>query len=133
MKDYFNVSLDKSEIAAQNILALAHLGDSVYELMVRTKICTESGLTNRGMHSETLKYVNAEAQYNAYIKIKDSLTPEETSVFLRGRNAHVRTLPKNADPAKYHAATGLEAVFGALWLQGNHNRLNELFDMIIDT
>jgi ribonuclease-3 family protein len=63
----------------------------------------------------------------------DDLTPEEEAVFLRGRNAHVRTLPKNADPAKYHAATGLEAVFGALWLLGERERLNQLFDMMIDT
>lgn len=131
--DYFDIKLDKQAVNAQSILTLAHLGDSVYELMVRTRLCSISGLTNRAMHIETLKYVCAEAQYNAWQKIRGALTPEEESVFLRGRNAHVRTLPKNADPAKYHAATGLEAVFGALWLLGAHDRLNQLFDMMIDT
>jgi ribonuclease-3 family protein len=131
--DYFGVRLDKQAVNAQSILTLAHLGDSVYELMVRTRLCTAAGLTNRGMHSETLKYVSAEAQYNAWQKIRGAFTPEEEAVFLRGRNAHVRTLPKNADPAKYHAATGLEAVFGALWLLGERERLNQLFDMMIDT
>ena len=131
--DLFDIRRSKTEVTSQSILTLAHLGDSVYELMVRTKLCISTGLTNRDMHIETLKYVNAEAQSNAYQKIKGELTEEEESVFLRGRNAHVRTVPKNADPGKYHTATGLEAVFGFLWLLGERDRLNRLFEMILDT
>lgn len=130
--DYFNISLSKNEVSSQSILALAHLGDCVYELMVRTRICITAGMTNKAMHNETLKFVNADAQYDAYKRIKDILTPEEESIFMRGRNAHVRSAPKNVDPAKYHTATGLEAVFGALWLQGKHERLNELFSIIVN-
>ncbi len=128
--DYFNVSLDKGTILGLSILTLAHIGDSVYELMVRSKLCCGPPLTNRAMHQETLKYVNASSQFEAYLKIQDMLTPEEEAIFMRGRNAHVNTLPKNADPAKYHGATGLESVFGYLWLSGNKSRLNELFEKI---
>lgn len=128
--DYFDVTLDKHALANHSILTLAHLGDSVYELMVRTKLCCGPSLTNRDMHTATLKYVSANGQYDAYLRIKDLLSPEEEAVFKRGRNAHVNTVPKNADPIKYHAATGLESLFGYLWLTGNHLRLNELFEAI---
>lgn len=130
--DYFNINLDRSAVCGQSALALAHLGDAVYELMVRTKICSAHALTNRSMHKETLRYVNAIAQSEAYLLIKDSLTSDEDAIFLRGRNSHINTVPKNADLGKYHAATGLESLFGFLWLTGDHARLNELFDIIID-
>ena len=95
--------------------------------MVRTR--TAYGRhANKAMHNER----NSSTQYDAYKRIKDILTPEEESIFMRGRNAHVRSAPKNVDPAKYHTATGLEAVFGALWLQGKHERLNELFSIIVN-
>lgn len=131
--DYFNINLSDQEIASHSILALAHLGDSVYELMVRTRLLVNADLTNRSMHSETLGYVSSEAQFEAYHKIKDILTPYEAEIFRRGRNAHVRTVPKNAVRVKYHTATGVEALFGALWLAGNHERLNRLFDVIVDS
>ncbi|NLM61262.1 MAG: ribonuclease III [Clostridiales bacterium] len=130
--DYFHVTLSEREVASHSILALAHLGDSVYELMVRTRLLINADLTNRTMHNETLNYVNASAQFEAYQKIKDILTPFEADIFRRGRNARVKTVPRNADRAKYHTATGVEALFGALWLSGNHERLNQLFEIIVD-
>ncbi|MGI6577058.1 MAG: Mini-ribonuclease 3 [Eubacteriales bacterium] len=129
--DYFHVTLNEKEVASHSILALAHLGDSVYELMVRTMLSVKADLTNHSMHSETLNYVSADAQFEAYQKIKDILTPYEADIFRRGRNAHVKTIPKNANRAKYHTATGFEALFGALWLSGSHKRLNQLFEIIV--
>lgn len=131
--DLLNLELPSAQISAQSILTLAHIGDSVFELLVRSHLCVGPPLTNRDMHRATLRYVNAVAQAQAFLKIKAMLTPEEESVFLRGRNAHVHTAPKNCDPADYHTATGLESVFGYLWLSGKKTRLTELFDQIIDS
>jgi ribonuclease-3 family protein len=125
------MALEEKEISSHSILALAHLGDSVYELMVRTWLMASSDLSNQSMHNETLKYVSAEAQFDAYQRLKDNLSDEELDIIRRGRNARTKTIPKNVSHAKYHIATGLEALFGVLWLSGNHTRLNELFDIIV--
>ncbi len=129
--DLFHMALEEKEISSHSILALAHLGDSVYELMVRTWLMASSDLSNQSMHNETLKYVSAEAQFDAYQRLKDNLSDEELDIIRRGRNARTKTIPKNVSHAKYHIATGLEALFGVLWLSGNHTRLNELFDIIV--
>ena len=129
--DCFHMTLDEKEISSHSILALAHLGDSVYELMVRTWLIASANLTNQSMHSETLKFVSAQAQFDAYQRIKDWLSTDEQDIVRRGRNARTKTIPKNVSHAKYHTVTGLEALFGVLWLSGNHSRLNQLFEIIV--
>jgi ribonuclease-3 family protein len=129
--DLFNITQEEREISSHGMLALAHLGDSVYELMVRTWLITSSDLTNQSMHNEALKYVSAEAQFDAFQRIKDILSEEELDIVRRGRNARTKTVPKNVSHAKYHIATGLEALFGVLWLSGKHTRLNTLFEYIV--
>ena len=108
------------------------MGDCVYELMVRSWIISRGRLTSAGLHKDTVKYVSAAAQAEAYAKIAQLLTEEEASVFRRGRNAHVHSVPKNANIAQYHTATGLEALFGWLYLQGKTERLNELFSVMME-
>lgn len=130
--DYFDIKLDRSEINQKNTLAVAHLGDCVYELMVRTRLTINHSFTNKNLHTATLKYVSAHAQSKAYRLIADTLSEEESAVFIRGRNSHVKTVPRNADRGEYHAATGLETLFGYLYLEGRKERLSELFAIIAE-
>ena len=109
-------------------LTLAYVGDAVYEVFIRTKL-TENGdkKVNR-LHKEAKNFVSAKAQSQIVKALLETLTPEETDIFKRGRNTKVNTKAKNADFKEYHNATGLEALFGYLYLSDNQNRLNELME-----
>ena len=110
-----------------NSLQLAHVGDSVWELMIRTRLIYR-GLNVRHMHKEAIACVNAGAQARALARILPLLTAEEADVARRGRNAHPHhAAPKNQDACDYHQATGLEALVGYLYLTGQEDRLLELF------
>lgn len=111
-------------------LDLAFLGDCVYELFVREQLVTEANRPNGDLHAAKVKLVNAEAQEAAIKTLLPILTEKEESVFRRGRNAHTNHTPKNMSSASYHAATGLEALFGYLYLNGELDRLREFFDII---
>ena len=113
-----------------SMLGLAHVGDAVYELLYRSKLCTDGHTAVAEMHRMTVAFVRAEAQAEAAAKLLSVLTQEEMSVFKRGRNAKVNSVPHNADIGQYHAATGLEALFGWLYLLGRTERINELFNII---
>ena len=132
MTDYLNIKLSEGEIRGLSNLGLAHIGDCVYELMVRSRIICSGRSTSGGLHRETVKYVSAPAQAEAVSKILPVLTDGERDVYRRGRNTRVNSVPKNADISQYHAATGLEALFGWLYLNGCHDRLNELFAIIME-
>ena len=113
-----------------SMLGLAHVGDAVYELLYRSKLCTDGHTAVAEMHRMTVAFVRAEAQAEAAAKLMSVLTQEEMSVYKRGRNAKVNSVPHNADIGQYHAATGLEALFGWLYLLGRTERINELFNII---
>ena len=113
-----------------SMLGLAHVGDAVYELLYRSKLCTDGHTAVAVMHRMTVAFVRAEAQAEAAAKLLPALTPDETSIYKRGRNAKVNSVPHNADIGQYHAATGLEALFGWLYLLGRIERINELFNII---
>ena len=130
MTDFLDISLSEQELNGISTLALAHIGDCVYELLVRTYLLRRGEHTNRKMHEATLAYVSAPAQARAMEKILPCLTEEERAVWKRGRNSYVNSIPKNASVADYHAATGLEALFGWLYLRGERGRVGELFDLI---
>ena len=130
MTDLFDLALSERELDAISTLALAHIGDCVYELLVRTYLLRRGEHTNRRVHEATLAYVSAPAQARAAEKILPRLTEEERAVWKRGRNSYVNSIPKNASVADYHAATGLEALFGWLYLRGERGRAGELFDLI---
>jgi len=111
---------------------LAHVGDAVFTLMVRTWLLTEGTSTARRLHDKSQAFVSAKAQAAAADLILPVLDSEEAAVYKRGRNTHVNTVPKSSSHEDYHAATGIEALFGYLYLNGKTDRLNELFEMIIE-
>ena len=132
MTQYFSVQLPDDEIRAISSIGLAHLGDAVYELLVRTYLCAHGKATGKGLHRATVDLVRAPAQASAAEKILPLLTEEETAYYRRGKNSHVHAVPKSCTPAEYAKATGLEALFGALYLAGQTERLNELFKAVMD-
>ena len=111
-------------------LNLAFVGDCVYEILVRETLVCDANRPVNDLHRESAKYVSAKAQTEAFAKIKDFLTEDETAQFKRGRNAKVGHSPKSATDAEYHTATGVEALFGYLYLNGEAERIKELFKII---
>lgn len=132
MKDYFNTILTSEQLQGMSVLGLAHIGDAVYELLIRSWLCSNGKTTSKGLHVETVSYVKAPAQAKAVSKILDKLTEEELLIYKRGRNAKVNSVPKNADISEYHSATGLETLFGYLYLKGEKDRISELFELIVE-
>ena len=132
MTNYFQLDVSPDQLRAISTLGLAHLGDGVFELMVRSWLCLHGKATSKGLHKATVRYVAAPAQAQAVEKILPLLTEEEGDVFRRGRNTSPHSVPQNASRADYQAATGLEALFGWLWLQGRTERLNELFAVMME-
>lgn len=111
-------------------LNLAFIGDCVYEMLVRETLVAKANRPVNDLHRESVKFVSAKAQTAAYEKIKDMLTEEETAQFKRGRNAKTGHCPKSATGAEYHAATGIESLFGYLYINGRLDRIKELFSVI---
>lgn len=132
MTDYFHLSVQPDDIRAISSLGLAHLGDGVFELMVRSWLCLHGKATSKGLHRAAVHYVAAPAQARAVEKILPILEEAEQDVFRRGRNTSPHSVPQNASRADYQAATGLEALFGWLWLQGRTDRLNQLFAVMME-
>ena len=132
MTDYFHLQTNRDTLLAQSSLALAHLGDSVFELMVRSWLCTRGPSNVKKLHKATVGYVAAPAQAAMAQKILPLLTQEEADVFRRGRNTAPHSVPRAASREEYQTATGLEALFGWLYLQGKTQRLNELFAIMME-
>ncbi len=114
-------------------LVLAFVGDAIYGLLVRERLVLIANTSVGNLHRKSVKYVSAKAQAAAIDKIEKDLTEEEDRIFKRGRNASVNSVPKNADVADYHKATGFEALFGYLYLSNQHERIAYLFDLVWDT
>jgi ribonuclease-3 family protein len=132
MKDYFTIEMDETDVNNRNVLALAHMGDAVYELLCRGVLCTRNREKIGSLHKETVAMVKAPAQAAAVEKILPRLTEQEAAVYRRGRNANVHQIPKNASRSEYTRATGLEALFGWLYLLGRKERISELFGLIVE-
>ena len=132
MMNYFHITMTKREIDAFSNLGLAHLGDCVYELMCRTYLCTKGEHTVKRLHKDAVQLVTAPTQARLVQKILPVLTEDETAYYRRGKNAHSHAAPKSATPQEYSMATGLETLFGALYLAGNADRLNELFCIMME-
>ena len=128
--DYFHLCAGQDTMEQISVLGLAHLGDGVYELMVRAWLCLHGKATNKGLHRAAVTYVSAPAQ--AQRAQKASPAQGEQDVFRRGRNSHTAAIPKGASVAQYHTATALEALFGWLYLRGETDRLNELFTQMME-
>lgn len=130
--NYFRPEMDVHDINRISMLGLAHIGDSVYELLVRTMLCATGHQAVNDLHKQTVSYVNAAAQAKAAEKILPELTDEEQAVYKRGRNCKVNSVPHNATLGQYHAATGIEALFGWLYLKGETGRIDALFARIME-
>lgn len=120
-------SVNPNELSPLN---LAFIGDCIYEILVRESLVLSANRPVNDLHKESVKYVSAKAQTIAYDKIKDILTEKETAVYKRGRNAKVGHNPKSASQGEYHIATGIEALFGYLYLTEQTDRIKELFYVI---
>ncbi|MBQ7144366.1 MAG: ribonuclease III [Oscillospiraceae bacterium] len=132
MKDYFDLNLSDLALGEVSSLGLAYIGDCVFELLVRSHLLLSGRHTNRSLHAAAVEYSRAPAQAAAMERLLPHLTEEELTVYRRGRNTHVNSIPKNADVGQYHAATGLECLFGWLYLKGRKERINELFARVVE-
>ncbi len=132
MENYFELNFGKNQINAISNLGLAHIGDGVFELLCRSYLIARGGKKVGNLHRDTIAMVKAPAQSAYMDKLLPLLTEEELAYYRRGKNSHVHAVPKSATPAEYARATGLEALFGALYLSGNTQRLNELFCAIVE-
>lgn len=130
MENYFQMNLTLAQVNEISNLGLAHVGDGVYELMCRAYLCSLGHQTVLRLHKDTVEMVKAPAQARFAEKLLPHLTEAELAFFRRGKNAHTHAAPKAASRQEYAKATGLETLFGALYLQGNTQRLNELFALM---
>ncbi|MBP5224169.1 MAG: ribonuclease III [Lachnospiraceae bacterium] len=115
-----------TDFSQYGALALAYIGDTVYELYNREKAVRKADRNVHRLHEECAHRANAAAQARIAEYLEPLLTEEESSIYHRGRNAEVNTKPKNMSVQDYHKATGLEAVIGWLYLEGRHERIAEL-------
>ena len=127
MEQYFDIRLTDDQLRAISSVGLAHMGDAVFEILVRGWLCAHGKATGKGLHQATIRLVCAESQSQKAQRILPLLTPEELAVFKRGRNAQVHSVPAHASRAQYAEATALEALLGWLYLRGQKERINELF------
>ena len=132
MENYFKMNLTDGEIKAISNLGLAHMGDCVFEILCRGYLCAKGGKNVGNLHKDTIQMVKASSQARFMDKLLPLLTEEELSFYRRGKNSHVHAVPKSCTPAEYAKATGLEALFGALYLAGKTDRINELFRTVME-
>ena len=130
--NYFSPEMQTQDVNKISMLGLAHVGDAVYELLTRTMLCERGHSSVSELHRLTVSMVNAPAQARAAERLIPVLADDELSVYRRGRNTKVNSVPHNADIGQYHAATGVEALFGWLYLQGRLERIEALFGLITD-
>lgn len=124
--------MNSDECRLLNPLVLAFAGDAIYEVMVREYLINNNReMLVHKLHKEAVSFVKAHAQSEFMKQLRDELTEEEFAIYKRGRNAKSGTVPKNADVQEYREATGLEAVFGFLYLTGQNERLDNMFKKII--
>ena len=132
MENYFQMNFTPAQVNAISSLGLAHIGDGVFDLLCRAYLCDKGDQTVLKLHKDTVALVKAPTQAKFAEILKPHLTEEEFAYYRRGKNAHTHAAPKSASRQEYAKATGLEALFGALYLLGRTERLNELFHIIMN-
>lgn len=132
MDNLFHLQMTPQQVNAISNLGLAHIGDSVFELLCRSWLCCRGEQTVLKLHRNTVELVRAPAQAKFAEAMMPYLTQDEQDYFRRGKNAHTNGHPKAATAREYALATGVEALFGALYLLGRTERLNELFLTIME-
>ena len=132
MENYFEMNLTLAEVNAISNLGLAHMGDCVFEILCRAYLCARGGKNVGNLHRDTINMVKAQSQAVFADRLLPLLTEEELAFYRRGKNSHVHAVPKSCTPAEYAKATGVEALFGALYLLGRTERVNELFKAVME-
>lgn len=127
------LNVQKVDAKSYSPLALAYIGDGVYDLIVRTVIVSRANMQVNKYHKHVSKLVRAQAQADMITKIEDRLTNEEEAVYKRGRNAKSYTSAKNASIIEYRMATGFEALIGYLYLNEEFERIIELVKLGLET
>ena len=136
--DNMELNFDKLKIHEDSssegmpVSALAFLGDVVCEIMVREMLTVSGKCKADKLHARNIEMVNATYQANASKLLMEHLSEDETRMFIRGRNTHTAHTPRNKSKSEYHAATGLEVLFGWLYINGKTDRVKELFSIVID-
>ncbi len=121
---------DNCDVTLLSNGSLSFIGDAVYSLLVRERLCCDANRQAGALHSLSAKIVNAPSQAKGFLEIEEILTEKELMIYKRGRNAHTKHTPKGCTEGEYHSATGVEALFGYLYLQGDTDRIKVLFDKI---
>lgn len=134
MLNYFEMeNLSEAQARQLNPLQLALVGDAIYEVFIRTKILYENReLSAHKIHVKAIGFVKAQSQAKIIHNILNELTEDECYIYKRGRNTKSATVPKNADVTEYRAATGFESLVGYLYLTGNKERLQFIFNRSIE-
>ena len=132
MENFFQMNFTQTQLGAVSTLGLAHVGDGVFDLLCRAYLCAKGDQTVLKLHRDTVNLVKASTQAKFADVLKPLLTEEEYSYYRRGKNAHTHAAPKSASPQEYSKATGLEALFGALYLLGRTQRINDLFTLLME-
>ena len=132
MENFFQMHFTPKQVNSVSNLGLAHIGDGVYELLCRSYLVSRGDKTVLKLHRDTVDLVKAPTQAKFADKLRPLLTDEEQAYYRRGKNSHTHAAPKSASPQEYAKATGLETLFGALYLLGRTDRLNELFGIIME-
>ena len=133
MENFLQVNFTPAQVNQISNLGLAHVGDGVYELMCRTYLCKKGNQTVKTLHYDTVALVKATTQAKFADILKPHLNEDEAAYFRRGKNAHTHAAPGAATKQEYAKATGLETLFGALYLLGKTHRLNELFAILMES
>ena len=129
MPELFHPTMDGAALGAISALGLAHMGDAVFELLVRERLCASGLARSEQLHRATVEHVSAPAQAVFADAILPALSEAELAIYRRGRNTHVHAVPKNATHGQYAKATGLETLLGSLYLSGQLDRIEELFSV----
>ena len=125
-------SENEIDLRERSPLALAFVGDGVYELLVRAREVERTRLKPNRLHSGAVRFVSARGQFEARRYLEPMLTEAEKDLVRRGHNASKATVAKNASPEEYRASTGFECLLGYLYLEGKNDRIQELFDAVWD-
>lgn len=120
------------DIRTYSPLTLAYIGDAIYDLVIRTVVVERANRSAKNLHKTVIRYVNARTQAQMIEVLEDELSEEEAAVYHRGRNAKAYTTAKNASVAEYRMATGLEALFGYLYMNGETDRLLTLVRLALE-
>lgn len=130
--EFIERNKSQDEVDMLSPLVWAYVGDSVYEMFIRTNLINNSNAKPHKLHIESIKYVKAKAQADILKKIQENLTEEEKNIVRRGRNTENHHVAKNANVADYAQSTAFEALIGYLYLSKKDKRLKEILDSCID-